>query len=177
MVSTVIVIKYEFRLISVLRKQDIICRVKHACLPSSLPLTTKHTPRSVCIRIIFSTFVLLSLILKIYLFYNKNNKKRICMIIYLSILYLKALFQKLRLHRRGGQLDQLREPHFSRKHSVRVMYSTLEFIKSKYRSVLTDEHLTELVRTALTTGRLSRIIEIKKQSRYTPWRCLGGEEV
>jgi len=31
------------------------------------------------------------------------------------------------------------------------MYSTLKFIKSKYRSVLTDEHLTELERTALTT--------------------------
>jgi hypothetical protein len=75
------------------------------------------------------------------------------MIIYLSLLYLKALFQKLRLHSRGGQLDQLREPHFSRKHLVRVMYSTLEFIKSKYHSVLTDERLTELVRTALTTYR------------------------
>jgi hypothetical protein len=31
------------------------------------------------------------------------------------------------------------------------MYSTQKFIKSKYRSVLTDEHLTELVRTAVTT--------------------------
>jgi hypothetical protein len=30
-------------------------------------------------------------------------------------------------------------------------YSTLNFIKSKYRSVLADEHLTELVQTVLTT--------------------------
>jgi tryptophan synthase beta subunit len=30
------------------------------------------------------------------------------------------------------------------------LYSTLKFIKSKYRSELTDEHLSELVRTALT---------------------------
>jgi hypothetical protein len=31
------------------------------------------------------------------------------------------------------------------------MYSMLTFIKSKYRSVSSDEHFTELVRTALTT--------------------------
>ena len=30
------------------------------------------------------------------------------------------------------------------------LYTTLKFIKSKYRSELTDEHLSELVRTALT---------------------------
>jgi len=30
------------------------------------------------------------------------------------------------------------------------LYSTLKFIKSKYRSELTDEHLSELLRTALT---------------------------
>lgn len=30
------------------------------------------------------------------------------------------------------------------------LFSTLEFIKSMYRSELTDEHLSELVRTALT---------------------------
>jgi hypothetical protein len=33
----------------------------------------------------------------------------------------------------------------------RAMYQTLKLIKSKYRSGLTDEHLTELVRTAVTT--------------------------
>jgi hypothetical protein len=39
-----------------------------------------------------------------------------------------------------------------RQHSATAMFSTLKSIKSKYRSVLTDEHLTELVRTtALTT--------------------------
>jgi hypothetical protein len=54
-------------------------------------------------------------------------------------------------YNRGGQLDQLREQHFSRQQLARDMYSTLKFIKSKYRSVLTDEHLTEPVRTALTT--------------------------
>jgi hypothetical protein len=69
----------------------------------------------------------------------------------------------------GGQLDQLRGPHFQRKQPARGMsyscaqrfisifgttysceslYSTLKFIKSKYRSVFTDEHLTELVRIA-----------------------------
>jgi hypothetical protein len=52
---------------------------------------------------------------------------------------------------RGGQLDQLREPHFRRQHSTRAMYSTIKLIRSKYRSVLTDEHLTELVETALNT--------------------------
>jgi hypothetical protein len=31
------------------------------------------------------------------------------------------------------------------------MYSTLKFITSKYHSVLTDEHLIELVQAALTT--------------------------
>jgi hypothetical protein len=35
-------------------------------------------------------------------------------------------------------------------HLARAMYSKLKYIKSKYRSVLTDEHLTELVETALT---------------------------
>jgi hypothetical protein len=51
----------------------------------------------------------------------------------------------------GGQLHQLRGPYFRRQQSARAKYSTLKLIKSKYRSVLTDEHLTELVRTALST--------------------------
>jgi hypothetical protein len=51
---------------------------------------------------------------------------------------------------RGGQLEQLGESHFRRQQSARAMYSTLKSIKSKYRSVLSDEHLTGLVRTALT---------------------------
>jgi hypothetical protein len=55
--------------------------------------------------------------------------------------------------RRGGQTDQLREQHFRSQQYARAMFSTLKFIKSKYRSVLTDEHLTELVQTASTTYR------------------------
>jgi hypothetical protein len=39
----------------------------------------------------------------------------------------------------------------SRQQSARAMYSMLKFIKSKCHLVLTDEHLAELVRTALTT--------------------------
>jgi hypothetical protein len=35
------------------------------------------------------------------------------------------------------------------------MYPTLKCIKSKYRSVLTDEHLNEPVRTAFTTVSIS----------------------
>jgi hypothetical protein len=35
-------------------------------------------------------------------------------------------------------------------HSCESLYSTVKFIKSKYRSVLTDEHLSEPVRTALS---------------------------
>jgi hypothetical protein len=57
----------------------------------------------------------------------------------------------VRVYYRGGQLDQLREPHFSRQKSARAIYSMLKFIKSKYCSVLTGERLTELVRTVLTT--------------------------
>jgi hypothetical protein len=34
------------------------------------------------------------------------------------------------------------------------MYSTIKFIKSKYRSVLTDEHLTDLLRTGITSYQL-----------------------
>lgn len=40
---------------------------------------------------------------------------------------------------------------FGTTYSCESLYSTLKFIKSKYRAVLTDEHLTELVRTALTS--------------------------
>jgi hypothetical protein len=57
----------------------------------------------------------------------------------------------LALNIRGGQLDQLREPHFRKQQSASHGYSTLKLIKSKYRSVLTAGHLTELVRTALTS--------------------------
>jgi hypothetical protein len=50
------------------------------------------------------------------------------------------------------------------------VYSTLKFIKSKYCLVLTDDYLTELLQTALTTYRsifrkldyLSRIMLIKQ---------------
>jgi hypothetical protein len=49
------------------------------------------------------------------------------------------------LYTRGGQLDQLREPNFRRQQSARAMFSTLKFIKSKYRSVLTDEQLADLL--------------------------------
>jgi hypothetical protein len=37
--------------------------------------------------------------------------------------------------------------------AARAMYSTVQLIKPKNRSVLTDEHLTELVPTAVTTYR------------------------
>jgi hypothetical protein len=40
---------------------------------------------------------------------------------------------------------------FGTTYSCESLYSTLKFIKSKYRSVLTDEHLNELMRTALTS--------------------------
>jgi hypothetical protein len=71
---------------------------------------------------------------------------------------------------RGGQLDQLWEPHFrwqqsaratsyscaqklissfSTRYSYESLYSTLKFIKSNYCSVLTHEHFAELVYTAL----------------------------
>jgi hypothetical protein len=56
---------------------------------------------------------------------------------------------KFKLYTRGGQLDQLRDPHFRRQQSARAMCSTLTLAKSKYRSVLTDELLTEPVQTAL----------------------------
>jgi hypothetical protein len=63
----------------------------------------------------------------------------------------RRTFSKVRIiYTRGGQLDYLREPHFRRQQSAGAMCSTLKFIKSKYRSVLTDEHLTKRVRTALT---------------------------
>jgi hypothetical protein len=42
------------------------------------------------------------------------------------------------------------------------MYSKIKFIASKYRSVLTDERLTELVRTAVTTYQPS----FKKRTAY-----------
>jgi hypothetical protein len=45
----------------------------------------------------------------------------------------------------------------------RAIYTTLKFIKSNYRSVLTKEHLTELVRTALTAYQLN----FKKLTAYT----------
>ena len=39
---------------------------------------------------------------------------------------------------------------FGTTYGCESLHSTLKFIKSKYRSELTDEHLSELVRTALT---------------------------
>jgi len=55
------------------------------------------------------------------------------------------------MYSRGGQQDQLRKQHFWRQQSDRTMHSTLKFVKEQYRSVFIDEHLNELVRTALTT--------------------------
>jgi hypothetical protein len=51
------------------------------------------------------------------------------------------------------------------------MYSTLKFIKEKYRPVLTDKHLTELVRTALITyqcnfKKLSGYPEVYEVTKY-----------
>jgi hypothetical protein len=40
---------------------------------------------------------------------------------------------------------------FGTTYSCDSLYSTLKFIKSKYQSGLTDEHLNELIRTALTS--------------------------
>jgi hypothetical protein len=40
---------------------------------------------------------------------------------------------------------------FGTTYSCESLHSTLQFIKSKYRSDLTDEHLNELMRTALTS--------------------------
>jgi hypothetical protein len=40
---------------------------------------------------------------------------------------------------------------FGTTYSCEPLYSTLKFIKSKYQSVLTDEQLNELMRTALTS--------------------------
>jgi 17beta-estradiol 17-dehydrogenase/3beta-hydroxysteroid 3-dehydrogenase/mitotic-spindle organizing protein 1 len=40
---------------------------------------------------------------------------------------------------------------FSTTYSCESLYSALKSIKSKYRSVLSDEHLNELMRTALTS--------------------------
>jgi hypothetical protein len=57
------------------------------------------------------------------------------------------------LYVRDGQLDQHRQPHFRTQQSARTMYSTLKFIKSKYRSILTVELLTEF-----EIDSLSRII-------------------
>jgi hypothetical protein len=51
-------------------------------------------------------------------------------------------FQELKLYNRGGQLDQLHEPNFRRQQSARAMYSKLKFIKSKYRSGLTNTLLS-----------------------------------
>jgi len=49
------------------------------------------------------------------------------------------------------------------------LYSTLKFIKSKFRSELTDEHLSELVRTALTNYQpdLKRKTEKMKTRKST----------
>lgn len=40
---------------------------------------------------------------------------------------------------------------FGTSYSCESLYSTLKFVKNKYRAVLTDKHLTELVRTAITS--------------------------
>lgn len=40
---------------------------------------------------------------------------------------------------------------FGTSYCCEALYSTLKFIKNKHRSILTDQHLTELVRTALTS--------------------------
>jgi hypothetical protein len=66
-----------------------------------------------------------------------------------SILYATAL-----LYDRGGQLHQVREPHFRRQQTAKPRTQRKKkIIKSNYRSVLTDERVTELIRTALTTYR------------------------
>jgi len=39
----------------------------------------------------------------------------------------------------------LAKPHFRWQQSARATYTKIKFIKLKYRSVLTDKHLTELV--------------------------------
>jgi hypothetical protein len=46
--------------------------------------------------------------------------------------------------------------------SAKAMYLRLKFFKSKYRSVLTDKHVAELVRTDLTTYELN----FKKLTAY-----------
>jgi hypothetical protein len=59
---------------------------------------------------------------------------------------------------------------FCTTYSCESLYSTLKFIKSKYRSVLTDEHLNELMRTALTCHQpnfkqLTAKMDTRKASR------------
>jgi hypothetical protein len=39
---------------------------------------------------------------------------------------------------RGGQLDQLQEPHFRRQQSATAKYSMLKLIKPKYHSGVID---------------------------------------
>jgi hypothetical protein len=91
-----------------------------------------------------------------------------------------------RVYSRGGQLDQLQEPHFTRPQSARAMSyscaqrltsifgatysceslslcSVLTLIKSKHCPVLSDELLTEFVRAALMKRK---IIIILKTEHY-----------
>jgi hypothetical protein len=62
---------------------------------------------------------------------------------------------------------------FGTSYSCESLYSTLKFIKNKYRSVLTDQHLNELVRTAITGHQpnfkrlTARMDNIRKASTST----------
>ena len=44
---------------------------------------------------------------------------------------------------------------FSQAHCCESLFSVMNFVKSKHRATLTDEHLQKLIRTALTTCRLN----------------------
>jgi len=65
--------------------------------------------------------------------------------------YLKSNDKMRWLQTRGGQKTRFGSRNFKRPQSARAMYLTTKFIKSKFRSVFTDEHLAQLVRRALTT--------------------------
>ncbi|XP_060836051.1 general transcription factor II-I repeat domain-containing protein 2B-like [Rhopalosiphum padi] len=59
---------------------------------------------------------------------------------------------------------------FGTTYSCESLYSTMKIIKSKYRSNLTDDHLTELLRTALTSiqpdlKKLTKKVDTKKIPR------------
>jgi tryptophan synthase beta subunit len=60
---------------------------------------------------------------------------------------------------------------FGTTYVCKSLYSTLKFIKSNYRSELTDEHLSELVRTAITNyqpdfTKLTEKINTRKSISY-----------